>query len=87
LYNQPLVETAAVVEAPAAASWTQASYDMSLSSSSSTRNERAAVADENSKKQDWTPLMPIINRLYINEEVILEEVRILMMLIYHFKAR
>ena len=87
LYNQPNVETAAVVEAPAAASWTQASHDMSLSSSSSTRNERWAVADENRKKQDWTTLMPIINRLYINEGMILEEVRSIMMLIYHFKAR
>jgi hypothetical protein len=78
------------VEAPAVASWTQPSYDTSLDSSSSTRNARnkiAAVADETHKKQDWTTLMPIINRLYINEEMRLEEVRIIMMLIYHFKAR
>lgn len=50
-------------------------------------NRTAAVADETHKKQDWTTLMPIINRLYINEEMRLEDVRIIMMLIYHFKAR
>ena len=84
----PFADTISTMHSASVLPVVHTAFDMNLDPGpTSVRPSDLTTASMNAdtKEQRWENLKPIIHQLFIKEEKTLEDVRIIMLLVYHFQ--